>query len=122
MSLAVISAGTLLASVPLVMAGLCGFGAGVGAGDVAVNVDAADVKRITVHGCFSLGTVVGAGAGIAATAARLPAHWHLAAVTLIAAALFLYAMRAVPASIGLGTPGQAGSGGTGSKGRTAGFS
>ncbi|MER6005755.1 MFS transporter [Nonomuraea angiospora] len=121
-SLAVISAGTLLSSVPLVMAGLCGFGAGMGAGDVAVNVDAADVERITgrttlptVHGCFSLGTVVGAGTGIAATAARLPAHWHLAAVTLIAAALFLYAMRALPAGIGIGAPGQAESGGTESK-------
>ncbi|MEV4582226.1 MFS transporter [Nonomuraea jabiensis] len=121
-SLAVISAGTLLASVPLVMAGLCGFGAGMGAGDVAVNVDAADVERVTgkttlptLHGCFSLGTVVGAGAGIAATAARLPAHWHLAAVTLIAAALFLYAMRAVPAGVGIGAPGQAESGATGSK-------
>ncbi|MGW4967344.1 MFS transporter [Nonomuraea sp. NPDC004186] len=121
-SLAVISAGTLLSSVPLVLAGLCGFGAGMGAGDVAVNVDAADVERITgrttlptVHGCFSLGTVVGAGTGIAATAARLPAHWHLAAVTLIAAALFLYAMRALPAGIGIGAPGQAASGGTESK-------
>ncbi|MEV4015951.1 MFS transporter [Nonomuraea angiospora] len=121
-SLAVISAGTLLSSVPLVMAGLCGFGAGMGAGDVAVNVDAADVERITgkttlhtVHGCFSLGTVVGAGAGIAATAAHLPVHWHLAAVTLIAAALFLYAMRAIPAGTGIGAPGQAESGGTESK-------
>ncbi|MFF4618755.1 MFS transporter [Nonomuraea jabiensis] len=69
-SLAVISAGALLASVPLVMVGLCGFGAGMGAGDVAVNVDAADVERVTgrttlptLHACFSLGTVVGAGAG-----------------------------------------------------------
>ncbi|MFI7229714.1 MFS transporter [Nonomuraea angiospora] len=121
-SLAVISAGALLSSVPVVVAGLCGFGAGVGAGDVAANVDAADIERVTgkttlptLHGCFSLGTVVGAGAGIAATAARLPAHWHLAAVTLISAAIFLYAMRAIPAGTGIGVPGQAGSGGTESK-------
>ncbi|MBE1583338.1 MFS transporter [Nonomuraea angiospora] len=121
-SLAVISAGALLPSVPVVVVGLCGFGAGVGAGDVAANVDAADIERVTgkttlptLHGCFSLGTVVGAGAGIAATAARLPAHWHLAAVTLISAAIFLYAMRAIPAGTGIGAPGQAGSGGTESK-------
>ncbi|MDX3110098.1 MFS transporter [Nonomuraea angiospora] len=121
-SLAVISAGALLSSVPVVVAGLCGFGVGVGAGDVAANVDAADIERVTgkttlptLHGCFSLGTVVGAGAGIAATAARLPAHWHLAAVTLISAAIFLYAMRAIPAGTGIGVPGQAGSGGTESK-------
>ncbi|MGW6505718.1 MFS transporter [Nonomuraea angiospora] len=121
-SLAVISAGALLSSVPVVVAGLCAFGAGVGAGDVAANVDAADIERVTgkttlptLHGCFSLGTVVGAGVGIAATAARLPAHWHLAAVTLIAAAIFLYAMRAIPAGTGIGAPGQDGSGGAESK-------
>ncbi|WP_043622450.1 MFS transporter [Nonomuraea candida] len=117
-SLAVISAGALLASVPLVMAGLCAFGAGVGAGDVAVNVDGADVERITgrttlptLHGCFSLGTVVGAAAGIAATAAGVPAHWHLAAVTLVAAAIFLYAFRHVPAGTGLLAPAEPGAGG-----------
>ncbi|SEH02190.1 Fucose permease [Nonomuraea solani] len=116
-SLAVISAGVLMASVPLVMAGLCAFGAGVGAGDVAVNVDATDIERITgrttlptLHGCFSLGTVVGAGAGIAATAARLPVHWHLAVVTLISAAILLYAIRFVPAGTGALAPDQAGPG------------
>ncbi|MEV4289601.1 MFS transporter [Nonomuraea bangladeshensis] len=114
-SLAVISAGVLLASVPLVTAGLAAFGAGIGAGDVAANVDATDVERATgvttmptLHGCFSLGTVVGACAGIAATAARLPVHWHLAAVTLISLAIFLYAARSVPAGTGVGTPGEAG--------------
>ncbi|UBU17937.1 MFS transporter [Nonomuraea gerenzanensis] len=109
-SLAVISAGSLLSSVPLVVAGLCGFGAGMGAGDVAVNVDGADVERITgrttlpaLHGCFSLGTVIGACAGIAATAAGFPVHGHLAAVTLLCAAILLYAIRSVPAGTGLGT-------------------
>ncbi|MGA4988151.1 MFS transporter [Nonomuraea bangladeshensis] len=117
-SLAVISAGVLLASVPLVTAGLAAFGAGIGAGDVAANVDATDVERATgvttmptLHGCFSLGTVVGACAGIAATAARLPVHWHLAAVTLISLAIFLYAARSVPAGTGVGTPGEAGESG-----------
>ncbi|WP_033407459.1 MFS transporter [Nonomuraea coxensis] len=117
-SLALISAGVLLASVPLVTAGLAGFGAGIGAGDVAANVDAADVERATgattlptLHGCFSLGTVAGACAGIAATATRLPVHWHLAAVTLLSAAIFLYAARSVPAGTGLGTPGGSGTAG-----------
>ncbi|AQZ63973.1 Putative transport protein/putative regulator [[Actinomadura] parvosata subsp. kistnae] len=115
--LGVISAGSLLASAPLVMAGLFAFGLGMGGGEVAINVDATDVERLTgkttmpiLHGCFSLGTVAGSCAGIAATAARLPVHWHLAAVTLIAAAMLLYAIRAIPAGTGLGTPGETRSG------------
>ncbi|MET8869371.1 MFS transporter [Nonomuraea sp. NPDC004580] len=106
-ALAMLSGGALLSSVPLVVAGLFTFGMGVGAGEVAVNVDATDIERATgrttmpmLHGCFSLGTVAGAGAGIAATAARLPVHWHLAAVTVIAVVLMLYAVRAIPAGTG----------------------
>lgn len=116
-STAVVSVGTLISSAPLVMAGLCGFGAGTGAADVAVNVDGTDVERITgtttlptLHGCWSLGTVIGACAGIAATAARLPVHWHLAAVTLISAGIFCYAIRSIPAGTGILTPDQAGTG------------
>ncbi|NJP92420.1 MFS transporter [Nonomuraea sp. FMUSA5-5] len=116
-ALAVISAGSLLASAPLVTAGLFAFGLGIGGGEVAINVDATDVERLTgkttmpiLHGCFSLGTVAGSCAGIAATAARLPVHWHLAAVTLIAAAMLLYAIRAIPAGTGLGAPGETRSG------------
>ncbi|MEV5494547.1 MFS transporter [Nonomuraea fuscirosea] len=114
-SLAVISVALLLSSVPLVVAGLFVFGVGIGGGEVAINVDAADVERLTgkttmpiLHGCFSLGTVLGACAGIAATAARLPAYWHLAVITVIAAALFLYAIRAIPAGTGVQAPAQAG--------------
>lgn len=109
-----ISAGSLTASVPVVMAGLCLFGAGIGSGDVAVNVDAADVERITgvttmptLHGCFSLGTVIGAGAGMAVTAIGVPVHWHLAVVTLISVVIFWYAIRSVPSGTGLGAPIQA---------------
>ncbi|QFY14548.1 MFS transporter [Nonomuraea phyllanthi] len=114
-SMALISLGLVLSSVPLVMVGLFAFGVGMGGGEVAINVDAADVERSTgkttmpiLHGCFSLGTVLGACAGIAATAARLPTYWHLAAITLVAAALFLFAIRAIPAGTGVHAPVQAG--------------
>ncbi|MYW62914.1 MFS transporter [Streptomyces sp. SID8379] len=102
--LAAICAGAAAASTALVTLGLCAFGLGVGSGDVAVNVDATLVERDTgvttmpaLHGSYSLGTVIGGGAGMAAVAADVPVSLHLAAVTLIATALFLYAMRSVPA-------------------------
>ncbi|MGW1024963.1 MFS transporter [Streptomyces sp. NPDC002577] len=109
--LVTVCAGSLAASIPVVTAGLCAFGAGMGSGDVAVNVDGTAVERISgvttlpaLHGCFSLGTVFGAGAGMAATTAGVPVHWHLAGVTLLALGLFLYAIRAVPAGTGRAAP------------------
>lgn len=103
--------GGFAASVPLVTLGLCAFGAGMGVGDVAVNVDGADVERISgritlppLHGFFSLGTVCGAAAGMAATAAGVPVHWHLAAVVAVCVGLLLHAMRSVPAGTGRTAP------------------
>ncbi|WP_342210947.1 MFS transporter [Streptomyces sp. MH60] len=110
-SVVVVGAGSSLASAPLVTAGLCLFGMGVGSGEVAINVDGADVERITgtavlptLHGCFSLGTVIGGLAGMAATAAAFPAHWHLLAVAAVTAAIFGYAIGAVPAGTGVRAP------------------
>ncbi|GAA4964732.1 hypothetical protein GCM10023238_35430 [Streptomyces heliomycini] len=79
----------------------------------------------TLHGFFSLGTVIGAGVGIACTAASVPVPWHLAAVALICAALFAHAYRDRPrrdrrsTGTSRSTPG-AGRGGGGRRcGRTA---
>ncbi|MFF1699386.1 MFS transporter [Streptomyces sp. NPDC058257] len=106
-SMAVIGGGGSLPSAPLVAAGLCLFGAGMGAGEVAVNVDGADVERLTettvlptLHGCFSLGTVIGGLAGMIATAVGFPVIWHLVAVAAVSAGILVYALRAVPAGIG----------------------
>ncbi|MDW8806113.1 MFS transporter [Streptomyces scabiei] len=103
--------GGFAASVPLVTLGLCAFGAGMGVGDVAVNVDGADVERISgrttlppLHGFFSLGTVCGAAAGMAATAAAIPVHWHLAAVVAVCVGLLLHAVRSIPAGTGRTAP------------------
>ncbi|WP_432180471.1 MFS transporter [Streptomyces sp. NBC_00063] len=113
-SMAVIGVGSALPSAPLVTVGLCVFGAGMGSGEVAVNVDAADLERITgtavlptLHGCFSLGTVIGGLVGMAATAVGFPAHWHLLAVAVVVTAIFVYAQRAIPAGTGIRTAAQA---------------
>jgi MFS family permease len=68
--------GLAAASVPLVAAGMVGYGVGTSAWDVAMNVEAADVERRLgraimprFHAGFSIGTV--AGAGLGALSARL---------------------------------------------------
>ncbi|MEU0128731.1 MFS transporter [Streptomyces sp. NPDC006289] len=106
-SIAVIGSGATLSSTPAVTAGLFLFGAGMGGGEVAVNIDGAEVEQITgrtvlptLHGFFSLGTVVGALVGILCTAVEFPVRWHLGAVAVVAAGMFAYAFRAIPASVG----------------------
>ncbi|MFF2731462.1 MFS transporter [Streptomyces sp. NPDC058008] len=106
-SMVVIGCGALLSSAPTVTAGLFLFGAGMGGSEVAVNIDGAEVEQIlgrtvlpTLHGFFSLGTVVGAAVGILFTAIEFPVQWHLGAIAVIAAGMFLHAFRAIPASVG----------------------
>lgn len=110
LSMAVVGAGATLPSAPVVTAGLFLFGAGMGAGEVAVNIDGADVERITgrtvlptLHGFFSLGTVAGASVGILCTAVGFPVLWHLAAVVVVTAGMFGHAYRSVPHGVGKGT-------------------
>lgn len=107
LSMVVIGCGALWSSAPTVMAGLFLFGAGMGGGEVAVNVDGAEVERITdstvlptLHGFFSLGTVAGASLGILCTAVGFPVHWHLAAVAAVTTAAFVHALRAIPDGVG----------------------
>ncbi len=107
LSMAVIGSGTMLASAPAATAGLFLFGAGMGGGEVAINIDGADVERITgrtvlptLHGFFSLGTVVGAAFGILCTAVSWPVQWHLTAMAAVTAAMFVHAFRAIPHAVG----------------------
>ncbi|MEW2400802.1 MFS transporter [Streptomyces sp. NPDC046862] len=107
LSVVVIGGGTTLTSAPTVTAGLFLFGAGMGGGEVAVNIDGADVEQITgrsvlptLHGFFSLGTVIGAAIGILCTAVSWPAQWHLTAIAAVTAAMFAYAFRAIPSGVG----------------------
>ncbi|GGS90832.1 MFS transporter [Streptomyces violaceus] len=107
LSMAVIGGGTMLSSAPATTAGLFLFGAGMGGGEVAINIDGADVERITertvlptLHGFFSLGTVVGAAFGILCTAVSWPVQWHLTAMAAVTAVMFAYAFRAIPRAVG----------------------
>lgn len=87
--------------------GLALFGGGMGGGEVAMNVEGADVERLggrsflpSLHGCFSLGTVIGAVLGIVANGAGFPVVPHLVATAAVGAGLLLWAKRAIPVGTG----------------------
>ena len=97
-----------VSGMPLLTAfGLALFGAGMGGGEVAMNVEGADVERLggrpflpALHGCFSLGTVLGAGLGIAANAVQFSVVAHLVLIAVLGAGLLVWALRAIPAGVG----------------------
>ncbi|MFJ7059939.1 MFS transporter [Streptomyces microflavus] len=105
--LLVIAGGAALEVSGGVFGGLALFGAGMGLAEVAFNIEGAAVERTlgrpvlpVLHGCFSLGTVVGALLGMGLTAVRFPVGWHLAAVAVAVAAAGVWTVRAVPAGTG----------------------
>lgn len=105
--LLVIAGGAALEVSGGVFGGLALFGAGMGLAEVAFNIEGAAVERTlgrpvlpVLHGCFSLGTVVGALLGMGLTAVRFPVGWHLAAVAVAVAAAGAWTVRAVPAGTG----------------------
>ncbi|WP_152354225.1 MFS transporter [Brachybacterium subflavum] len=102
-----IAAGAATQQALVVTLGLALFGAGTGGGEVAMNIEGAEVEREsgrtflpTLHGCFSLGTVMGAGAGILANGVHLPVVPHLLAIGVIGAVLLVWSIRLLPAATG----------------------
>jgi fucose permease len=79
----------------------------MGGGEIAMNVEGADIEKAlgspvlpALHGCFSLGTVVGATAGIVFTAVDLSVTGHLMAIAAIALVVLVVAIREIPAGVG----------------------
>ncbi|QCR52648.1 MFS transporter [Brachybacterium sp. SGAir0954] len=110
-ALPIIALGAVTGLPLLTGAGLAVFGAGVGGGEVAMNVEGAEVERLggrsflpALHGSFSLGTVIGAGLGILANAVSFPVIAHLGLTAVVGAGLLLWAAPAIPAGTGRTTP------------------
>ncbi|GAA5200951.1 MFS transporter [Microbacterium jejuense] len=83
--------------------GLGLMGLGMSATDVMMNVEAAAVEQAfertlmpLFHAFFSLGTVVGAGLGVAMAAAGIGVGWHLTGAGVLVAVAGLLSLRAVP--------------------------
>ncbi len=86
---------------PLCAVGLFAYGIGVGVWDVAMNVEGAEVERRlgrTVmprfHAGWSVGSIVGAGVGVAMAAADVPLALHVGGVGVLALALVVPGVRA----------------------------
>lgn len=113
-SMTLVICGTLLMGLSLMAgeawmfaASLALFGGGLGASEVAVNVEGAIVERLMkktvlpmMHGFYSLGTLAGAGAGMAITALGITADWHIILMSALAIAPLALAARAIPAGTG----------------------
>ncbi|WP_194397050.1 MFS transporter [Microbacterium atlanticum] len=83
--------------------GLGLMGIGMSATDVMMNVEAAAVEQAfertlmpLFHAFFSIGTVVGAGIGVAMAAWGVGVGWHLWAIGVLVLAAGLFSLRAVP--------------------------
>ncbi|WKK72746.1 hypothetical protein Q0F99_07490 [Rathayibacter oskolensis] len=90
-----------------VFIGLVGVGAGFGLAEIAINIEGAAIEQASgrsilpvLHGCYSLGSVIGALAGIAMTAIAFPVWIHLLVVSALALAAMLWAVPKIPATTG----------------------
>ncbi|ADI12607.1 fucose permease [Streptomyces bingchenggensis BCW-1] len=103
----VIGLGAAAGADAVVALGLGLIGLGMGGGEVALNIEGAEVERLlgrstlpAMHGFYSLGTVVGAVGGMILTAISFPVLWHLAVVTAVVLAVLVPTIRYVPARVG----------------------
>ncbi|NYD67753.1 MFS transporter [Agromyces atrinae] len=87
--------------------GLLFFGIGMGMAEIAINIEGARIEQLsghsvmpTLHGCFSLGTVIGATIGIALNAIAFPVILHLVLAGAVGVAALLWAIPGIAADTG----------------------
>ena len=90
-----------------VFAGLALVGFGIGVSEIAINIEGAALETLSgksvmpaLHGCFSLGTVIGAVVGILLTAINFSVTWQLVLVALLGAAVLATLTRFISAETG----------------------
>ncbi|TFC57506.1 MFS transporter [Cryobacterium sp. TMB1-7] len=107
LSMPTIGVGAASSSATATIIGLFLFGLGMGGGEIAMNVEGADIEKTigrpvlpALHGFFSLGTLVGACAGIAFTATDVPVLWHLSAIGVVTVVVMGAAAPRIPRGTG----------------------
>lgn len=103
-----IGLGAASAAASAVVVGLLLFGLGMGASEVAMNIDGGVLERqsrMTVmaplHGFFSLGSLCGALLSFGAVAVDLPVLWHLGGVAVLIAVVALSSVSHMPPGVGV---------------------
>jgi MFS family permease len=109
-SMLTISWGVLAGLQPIVALGLGFFGFGTGMAEIAINMDAAVVEQESgehvmhvLHGCFSLGTLIGALLGLGANALHVPVALHLGSIFVVSSLLLWRYRHHVPSGYGMQT-------------------
>lgn len=103
----ILSVALWFASPVLFALGLTVFGGSFGSAEVAINVEGAAVEREMnktvlpmMHGFYSLGTLAGAGVGMALTATGVSANLHILLAALVCIIPILTGIRAIPDGTG----------------------
>ncbi|WP_462380631.1 MFS transporter [Pseudomonas sp. Marseille-QA0892] len=106
-----VALGASVSMAPGVFLGLFCIGAGMGLGEIAINIEGAEVERITarpllpvLHGCFSLGTLCGALLSMGLAHLALSVVAHLIIMAGLCAPAAIWACRQIPANVGRETP------------------
>ena len=99
LSMPTIGLGSAASATGMVVVGLFIFGLGMGGGEIAMNIEGADIENVIhkpvlphLHGSFSLGTLVGASVGILFTALAVPVELHLMVVGALALGVLVVAV------------------------------
>jgi len=103
-----LASGTIVSSALIASIGLSLIGFGMAISEVAVNIIAVDVEHglkrpvlTTVHGCYSMGTTLGATCGMLLVALQIPIALHMVLVCVLLAPALIYVVTNVknPASV-----------------------
>ncbi|ALO68073.1 hypothetical protein AS189_18240 [Arthrobacter alpinus] len=96
-----------MSNVSGVFAGLALVGFGIGVSEIAINIEGAALETLSgksvmpaLHGCFSLGTVIGAVVGILLTYINFSVTWQLVLVALLGACVLGSVTRFISADTG----------------------
>lgn len=110
LSMLIMAAANASGVLPLASGALLFFGLGMGSAELAINMEGAEVERQsgriilpTLHGCFSLGTVLGAVTSLILIELAVPVTWHLLAMAVLGAALLLPFRHDIPSGFGRST-------------------